>query len=135
MTLDYAGGGELLERYGRAWETFDGDAWVDLFTEDAEYHEDPFEPPLVGHNALRAYLLDASRSQAQVTFEVERHWVSGPTVLASWRAGFIRQPSLERVRLAGFMTLELASDDRVVRFREWTSRRTATTDAAANGAG
>ena len=53
------GGGELLERYGRAWETFDGDAWVALFTEEAEYHEDPFGSPLVGHNALRAYLLEA----------------------------------------------------------------------------
>ena len=129
MTLDYAGGGELLERYGRAWETFDGDAWVALFTEEAEYHEDPFGSPLIGHNALRAYLLEASRTQSQVTFEVERHWVSGPTVLASWQAGFIRQPSLERVRLAGFMTMELASDDRIVRFREWTSSRTASSDA------
>ena len=129
MTLDYAGGGDLLERYGRAWETLRRGRLGGLFTEDAEYHEDPFGSPLVGHNALRAYLLDASRTQAQVSFEVERHWVAGTTVLASWRAGFIRQPGLERVRLAGFMTLELASDDRIVRFREWTSQRTATSDA------
>ena len=63
MTIDYATGGELLERYGRAWQAFDGDAWVDLFTEDVEYHEDPFEPPLVGHNAVRAYLLEAAERQ------------------------------------------------------------------------
>ena len=41
---------ELLDRYARARETFDGDLWTSLFTEDAEYSVDPFEPPLVGHN-------------------------------------------------------------------------------------
>ena len=125
MTLDYAAAGDLLERYGRAWETFDGDAWVDLFAEHAEYHEDPFEPPLVGHNAIRAYLLEASRSQDQVEFTVERHWVSGPTVLAAWHASFVRRSGGARVRLAGFMTLEIGADGRVERFREWWHRREA----------
>ena len=125
MTIDYAGGGDLLERYGRAWEAFDGDAWVDLFAEHAEYHEDPFEPPLVGHNAIRAYLLEASAAQDQVEFTVERHWVSGPTVLAAWHASLVRRSSGQRVRLAGFMTLEIAADGKVERFREWWHRREA----------
>ena len=30
--IDYAAAGDVLEAYGRAWETFDGDAWVALFT-------------------------------------------------------------------------------------------------------
>ena len=63
--IDYAAAGDLLEAYGAAWATFDGDAWVALFTEDAEYHEDPFGAPLVGHNALRAYLLDAAAIAAR----------------------------------------------------------------------
>ena len=89
--IDYAAAGDLLEAYGRAWETFDGDAWVAIFTDEAEYHEDPFGAPLVGHNALRAYLLDASASQRDVEFTVERHWVSGDTVLAAWHATFTRR--------------------------------------------
>ena len=60
---EYAAAGEWLDAYGRAWMTFDGDAWVGLFTDDAEYHEDPFGVPLVGHNALRAYLLEAAASE------------------------------------------------------------------------
>jgi ketosteroid isomerase-like protein len=119
MMVDYATAGDLLEAYGRAWETFDGDAWVALFTEDAEYHEDPFEAPLVGHNALRAYLLDASASQRDVEFTVERHWVSGETVLAAWHVAFTRRASGQRVRMAGFMTAEVA-EGRIARFREWT---------------
>ena len=118
--IDYAAAGELLEAYGRAWEGFDGDAWVALFTEDAEYHEDPFRAPLVGHNALRAYLLEAARTERDVVFTVERHWVSGVTVLAAWHAAFVRVEGGAHVRLAGFLTAEVATDGRISRFREWT---------------
>ncbi len=117
---DYSTAGELLEAYVRARQTFDGDAWVALFTEDAEYHEDPFGEPLVGHNALRRHLLDASASQRDVDSTVERHWVSGTTVLAAWHASFIRRADGQIVRIAGFLTAELAPDGRIRRFREWT---------------
>jgi ketosteroid isomerase-like protein len=118
--IDYAKAGEWLEAYGIAWQTFDGDAWVGLFTEDAEYHEDPFGTPLVGHNALRAYLLEAAASETDVEFTVERHWASGDTLLAAWHAGFVRKPGGQHARLAGFLTAEIASDGRASRFREWT---------------
>lgn len=117
--MDYAAGGELLDRYKVAWETFDGDAWVDLFTEDAEYHEDPFDEPLVGHNALRAYLLDHARTQRDVDFTVERHWVSGSTVLAAWHVAWTARADGRLVRWAGFMTADVANDGRISRFREW----------------
>jgi ketosteroid isomerase-like protein len=118
--IGYAEGGSWLEAYGRAWETFDGDAWVALFTDDAEYHEDPYGAPLVGHNALRASLLDAAASQHDVEFTIEQHWVSGTTVLAAWHASFTRRSTGRIVRLAGFLTAEVAPDGRVSRFREWT---------------
>ena len=116
---DYAAGGELLERYKAAWESFDGDAWVDLFTEDAEYHEDPFAEPLTGHNALRAYLLEQAGTQRDVDFTVERHWVSGSTVLAAWHVAWTERADGRLVRWAGFMAADVASDGRISRFREW----------------
>jgi ketosteroid isomerase-like protein len=121
--VDHASAGDLLERYKRAWETFEGDSWTELFTDDAEYLRDPFEPPMVGSNALRAYLLELAETQDQVEMTVERHWVVGATVLAAWHAGYIRVPTRSRVRLAGFMTLEIADDGRINRFREWWHRR------------
>jgi ketosteroid isomerase-like protein len=123
MNLDHAAGADLLDRYGRAWESFDGDAWTDQFTEEVEYREDPFEPPMVGHNAVRAYLLEAAERQQDVEFTVERHWVSGSTVLAAWHASYIRRADQARVRLAGFLTMEVADDGRIARFREWWHRR------------
>jgi ketosteroid isomerase-like protein len=122
MTIDYAAAGDLLERYGRAWEAFDGDAWVDLFTDDVEYHEDPFEPPLVGQNAVRAYLLEAAEREAEVTFTVERNWVVDPTILAAWHAAYTQRSDRAQVRLAGFMTLEIR-EGKIARLREWFHRR------------
>jgi ketosteroid isomerase-like protein len=122
VTIDYAAAAELLERFRLAWETFDGDAWTDLFTDDIEYHEDPFEPPFVGSNAVRAYLLAAAAHQEQVEVSIERHWVVDPTVLAAWHAGYIQRSDRTRVRLAGFMTLDIR-DGRIARLREWYHRR------------
>ena len=126
MTIDYAAGGELLEAYGRAWSTFDGDAWVARFTEDAEYHGDPFGTPLVGHNALRAFLLDASERQRDVEFTVERHWVSGSTVLAAWHASWNGRTDGAITRVAGFLTMDVATDGRIDRFHEYRMKAPAT---------
>jgi ketosteroid isomerase-like protein len=123
LIVDHAAAADLLERYEHAWETFDGDAWTDLFTEDAEYFRDPFEPPMVGSNALRAYLLQMAGSQDQVEMTVERHWVVGATVLAAWHASYVTVPTRARVRLAGFTTLEVADDAHISRLREWWHRR------------
>jgi ketosteroid isomerase-like protein len=117
--IDYAAAGAWLEAYGTAWETFDGDGWVALFSNDAEYHGDPFGVPAVGHNALRSVMLESAETQRDVDFTVERHWVAGTTALAAWHATYVARSGGQAVRLAGFLTAEFAPDGRVARFREW----------------
>ena len=90
---------------------------------------DPFEPPLVGANAIREYWNEAAATQANVEFDAERVWVGGRTVLASWHGAFTRRATAERVRDRGFMTLELDDErarrrasgvgDRALRGRGW----------------
>jgi ketosteroid isomerase-like protein len=125
MTIDHAFAETLLERFGAAWQGFDGDAWVELFTDDVEFREDPFEAPLVGHNAIRAYLLKAAELQEQVDFTAERHWVVDPTILVAWHASYVARENGATVRLAGFMTLEMR-DGRIGRLRKWVRRRDGT---------
>jgi ketosteroid isomerase-like protein len=125
MTLDHAAAEDVLERFGVAWQAFDGDAWVELDTDDAEFREDPFEPPLVGRNAIRANLLRAAELQEQVDFTAERHWVVDPTILVAWHASYIARQDRVAVRLAGFMTLEMR-DGRIARLRQWVRRRDGT---------
>jgi len=129
MTIDYATAGDILDRFGRSWETFDGDLVVSLFTKNAEYEGDPFEPPLVGHNAIRKFWLDSAERQDQVEFTVERHWVSGDTILAACQMSYVERPSGDRVRIKAFMAFEM-EDGLVARCREWWNARRAGVESA-----
>jgi ketosteroid isomerase-like protein len=120
---------DLLDAYKRAWEGRDPDAAVDLFTPDVEYRADPFEEPMRGANAIRAYWNEAAATQVHVEFDAERIWVSGGTVLASWHVAYTRRATAERVRRRGFMTLELGEGGKVRRFREWSHSRTVGRDS------
>lgn len=126
MTFGYVDGGRSLEALIEARSSFDGDAFVALFSDDAEYHVGPFVAPLVGHNALRAWLLDAGATQRDVDFTVERHWVSGRVVLAAWHMSYVRRADASLVRVAGFLAADVAPDGRIERLREWSE--TAPTD-------
>ena len=126
MTIGYAEAGELLTDFARAYETFDGDLIVSLFTDDAEYHEDPFSPPIVGHNAIRAYWLDGAETQDQVEFTIERHLVSGDTIVATWHMSYVVRADGERRRASGVFLLE-TRNGKIERLREWWHERRADT--------
>jgi hypothetical protein len=123
MTVGYAQGYDLLEGFVRARVGHDGEAFVALFTEDAELVLDPFAPPLAGHNALRAYLLAAADVERSYDLAIERHWVSGDTVLAAWHASWNRSADDAKVRQAGFLSAAVGGDGRITRLRLWTVTR------------
>ncbi len=118
MTIAYAAAGELLEAWAHARSGHDGDAFTQLFSIDASLALDPWDAPLAGHNALRAYLLAAASAERNLEVVIERHWVSGDTVLAAWHAGWSAADGLS-VRQAGFTTVEV-SGGRIARMRLWT---------------
>ncbi len=123
MTISYPQGYDLLEALTRARLSYDGDAWTACFDERAELVLDPFEPPLAGHNALRAYLLEAAEEEIGYDLVVERHWVSGSMVLAAWHASWNRRRDEAKVRQAGFLSAEVGEDVRIVRLKQWTVTR------------
>ena len=119
--VGYAWAGEFLERYVRARTAVDVSSFVDLFLPDAELQADPFEAPLAGTNAIRAYLLQHADEEADVDLTIERHWVSGPTILAAWHASLVRRRDRVHVREAGFLAAEIRQD-RCSRLRIWAVR-------------
>lgn len=121
--LSYAQGHDLLEALTTARRACDGDRYTGLFAETAEVSLDPFEPALVGHSALRAYLNDAATSQRHYDLEIERHWVAGSMVLAAWHASWNRSSDDAKVRQAGFLSAEVGEDGRIGRLRHWTVTR------------
>ncbi len=123
MTIGYAAAHDLLDALVRARAAHDGDAFTALFTPDAELAPDPFATPLAGHNYLRAYLLAAAGAERWYDLAIERHWVSGDTVLAAWHASWTRPADEAKVRQAGFLSAEVGGDGRIVRLRLWTVTR------------
>ena len=125
MTLDYAAAGRILDAYADALEAFDGDAFTALFAGDVEFRPGAFSAPLVGSNAVRAYLLQTSRDREQLEITIERHWVVAPTILAAFHSSYVRTLDRARIHAAGFLTAEVEGDGRIARFREWTEAREA----------
>jgi ketosteroid isomerase-like protein len=123
MTLTYAAAHDLLDALVRARTAYDGDALTELFAPDAEVTLDPFAPPLSGHNALRAYLLETADAERWYDVAIERHWVSGATVLAAWHASWTRRADEAKVRQAGFLSAEVGGDGRIGRLRLWAVTR------------
>ena len=123
MTITYARGHDLLEALVAARTACDGDRYTELFAESAEVSLDPFAPPLAGHNDLRAYLNDAAEAERYYDLAIERHWVSGDTVLAAWHASWNRRTDEAKVRQAGFLSAEVGEDGRIVRLKHWTVTR------------
>src|SRR5438105_3081658 len=106
-TLTPGDGQDLLAAFKQAWERRVPDQIVELFTPDAEYRPDPFTQPLQGANAIREWWNQIAATQANVEFDAERIWVSGPTILASWHAAYTRRADSRRIRARGFVTLEV----------------------------
>jgi ketosteroid isomerase-like protein len=123
MTISYARAHDLLDAWTRARVRYDGDAFTDLFAEAGELATDPFAPALAGHNALRAYLLEAAEAERFYDLAIERHWVAGDTVLAAWHASWNRRADEAKVRQAGFLSAEVGEDGRITRLRLWTVAR------------
>jgi len=123
MTITYAEGHDLLRALVQARIRYDGDGYTSLFAEEAQVVLDPFQPPLAGHNELRAYLLAAADAERYYDLAVERHWVSGDTVLAAWHASWNRTADDTKMRQAGFLSAEVGEDGRIVRLKNWTVTR------------
>ena len=59
--IDAAAFAAWLDRYKQAWEARDAALAGALFTEDASYHEMPFDAPMQGRAAIEAMLDGAER--------------------------------------------------------------------------
>jgi hypothetical protein len=127
-TFSHGDAQDLLAAWKRGVERRSPDELLELCDRDIDFRPDPFAEPLIGLNAVHAHWNEFAASQAHVEFDSERVWVSGNTVLASWHGAYTRRATAERVRVRGFMTLELNDERQVVRFRQWPAERVVGSD-------
>lgn len=121
--LTHGAGQDLLAALKRAWEARDVDALVALFADDADIRPDPFENPIVGDTAIRAYWNDFAARTANTELDAERLWVQDRTVLAAWHGAVTLRRTAERVRHRGFLVLDVDAAGRITRLRGYPGER------------
>ena len=112
-----------LDAYGRAWETGDPEAAAELFSDDAAYHETPFDEPMRGREEIIEYWSGVPRYQGDIRFSYEILAASEGEGVAHWSADFLRLPARTPVRLDGILLAKLDADGRCTEFREWWHRQ------------
>ena len=120
---------DLLAAWKRGVERRLPEELLELCAKDIDFRPDPFAEPLIGLSAVHAHWNEFAATQANVEFDAERVWVNGSTVLASWHGAYTRRATSERVRVRGFMTMELTEDRHIQRFRQWPIERVVGTDS------
>ena len=73
-----------LEGYRRAWVRRDPDAVIRLFTPDAVYQEQPFQPAYVGRAAIRGYWATVTATQSDIQLRYGTPVVDGNRAAVEW---------------------------------------------------
>jgi uncharacterized protein (TIGR02246 family) len=108
-----------LAAYGQAWETKDPEAAVRLFSEDATYQETPFDEPMRGREAIRAYWAQVPEHHREISFGSEVLYVDGSPGIAHWWASYTNVKTGEPTKLDGIFLLEFDDSGLCRSLREW----------------
>lgn len=108
-----------LGRYKQAWEQRDAAAAASLFTENAAYHETPFDAPKAGRSGIRDYWAGVTADQRNVEFDSEVLGINGATGMASWTAHFTSASSGAHIALKGVFVLTFDATGLCSELREW----------------
>jgi ketosteroid isomerase-like protein len=107
-----------LDRYGAAWTARDATAAGPLFSDDATYHEMPFDAPMRGRAAIEAYWARVTEPQSDIRFTYEIIATESDKGVAHWHAAF--NAGGAPVELDGVFVITFTEDFATVRsLREW----------------
>ena len=110
---------QWLDDLGSAWQSRDPDAAAQLCAENVHYHEDPFQEPLIGREAVRQVWQEVPTSQKDIEFSFDILAVTEHVGVAHWSAAFTRLPSGTRSELDGVYTARLDERGLCVEFHQW----------------
>ena len=115
---------DWLDAYKQAWENQDDQLIVEIFSEDAQYIENPFHGPMTGRQAIRQYWLDgAVTSQRDISFDSQLWSLEGNVAIVHWQAQLTRTKTDTRSRLDGVfhLTFQNGADGRPLyqKLQEW----------------
>ena len=113
-----------LARYEEAWVLRDPARAAALFTENAAYHEMPFDAPKAGRGGIRDYWATVTADQRDVAFTSSVVAVSGQVGVARWSAKLQSASSGVHIELDGVFVLTFDDGGLCSELREWWHLRT-----------
>lgn len=97
-----------MKQYGKAWETFDSDAIVRIFTKNGTYQETPLKKPYRGHREIKRYWKDVVHvKEKNVKFTLGKVYVIGDVGIAEWKSKFTRRDNKNLEELRGIILAEV----------------------------
>jgi hypothetical protein len=122
-SLTFKGFGEWMDMYGKACEDSDPRVAAELFAQNAEYYEIPFDDPMVGQDAIYRYWSGVSQALRDVQFAYEILAVKGNLGIALWQGRSVSVKSGNHGALDGVFLVEFDEQDKCTIFREWWHRQ------------
>ena len=108
----------FVEGYGRTWESWDFDRFVDLFTDDVVYVEHPTDETCVGNAEMARYIRKEQRAQGVVNVRMGKPLVDGDQVVAEFWATMTT--GTEEATLTGCFIARIdPTDGRCSHFRQY----------------
>ena len=121
--------GSWLEKYGEASREGDPQASANLFSQDAEYYESPFDDPIVGRDAIYQYWSAGAENfrDQESTYEILS--VKDDLGIARWQSRFTNNNTGKRLALDCIFLAEFDIDGKCSVFREWWHLQTLNSNA------
>jgi len=112
----------LLRLYFQAWQSQRIALLDEVFALDAEYHEKPHQPPLVGLEAIKGYWREKVLPQRDLSVRVIRSAYGDVDAFAEWEARFSLSEQPVQVNGTLVLTVDPAAG-RVVALHEYFRRQ------------
>ena len=133
--MDRTSFGAWLDRYVEAWRTYDPAAIGDLFSEDAEYRFQPFDPPVRGRAAIVAAWLESPDPPGSWRCHYEPWTVEGDRAVAQgWTEYLVAAGDTVDRRYANAYLCRFGPDGRCAAFTEYYVLQRPESEAAAPAA-
>ena len=112
-----------LDGYSQAWGTYDPTQIGALFSEDAEYHYDPFQQPVRGRDAIVADWLKDRDEAGTYEGRYRPVLVAGDQAVARGYSRYFDTNGAVRDEYDNLFLLRFDADGRCVEYREWYMRK------------
>jgi ketosteroid isomerase-like protein len=114
-----------LDGYPQAWGTYDPEAIGALFSEDVEYHYDPFQEPVQGREALVADWLKDRDEAGTYEGRYRPVLVAGDQAVARGYSRYFDTNGAVSDEYDNLFLLRFDADGRCAEYREWYMRKPA----------